>query len=132
MSNTVIRSELEQRLQTWANSFNPVIPIAWEGVAFQLPSERYLQPFMIPAATTNPSVDGSRKRYTGIFQVNVYVKDGKGTKAINELCDSLINYFPVIPKSGNVSIEQTPSVSNGIALDGWRVVPVSIPYRMES
>ena len=131
MSVSMVRSELEQRLSTWANSFNPVIPVAWENVAFELPDDQYVQPFLIPATTINPTVDANRKRYIGIFQINVYVKSGGGTKKINELVDSLINYFPVVPKTGNVSIEQTPYSSVGTTVDGWRVVPVSIPYRME-
>ena len=131
MSVTMIRSELEQRLSTWANSFNPVITVAWESSPFTLPTDRYLQPFLIPATTVNPTVDGSRKRYIGIYQVNIYVKSGKGIKQISELVDSLVNYFPIVPKVGNVSIEQTPYSSTGVTVDGWYVVPVSIPYRME-
>ena len=132
MSLTSIRNELETRLNTWANSFNPAIAVAWEGVPFQLPTDRYVEVFLLPSATINPTVDGGRKREYGIFQVNVYVKDGKGTKQLNELVDSLVTYFPVVPKTGNVSIERTPSVSVGITMNGWRSVPVSIPYRMES
>ena len=133
MSIALIRSELETRLSAWANSFNPVIPVAWEGIDFQIPSSGvYVEPFILPATTINPTVDGGRKRYTGYFQVNIHVKDNSGTKKLNELSDSLVNYFPIVPKTGNVSIERTPSIGRGITDNGWRIVPVSIPYRMET
>ena len=134
MSLSSIRIELESRLNTWANSFNPVIPVAYEGLPFQIPTigDRYAEVFLLPASTFNPTVDGSRKREVGIFQVNLYVKDGKGTGQLNSLVDSLVAFFPVVPKTGNVSIERTPSVSVGMTMNGWRSVPVSIPYRMES
>lgn len=127
-----IRSELETRLKTWADAQSPKIPIAFEGVPFtKPPGTPFLQAYLMPAVTINPTVDGIRSREVGIFQVNCWVADGKGSAEAEALARNIINLFPLVPKTGTVSIEKTPSMASPLIDDGWRVVPVTITYRQE-
>lgn len=135
MSTPIIRAELETKLATWAAAQTPPIPIAYEGVPFIKPANfgMYIECFVVPAITFNPSVDGIRKRELGIFQIIVWNKDGLGSKAIEATATSIVNLFPLVPKTGLVSIEKTPDQGNAITdISGYRAVPVSIEYRLDS
>lgn len=134
MSNSVIRAEFETRLKAWADAQVPKIPIAFESAPFTKPSDGFfLEPLLIPMPTVDRDVGGSGKRYVGLFRVNCWAKAGKGMGGVEKLAQNIINLFPMIPKSGSISIESTPSANNAV-LDGtgWVVVPISIKYRMES
>lgn len=119
----------------WANAQTPKVPIAFQGVAFTKPADGspYLEPLLLPAATINKTVDGRRKTYIGLFQVNCWVQSGKGMGAVEALAQKVIDLFPMLPKTGSVSVEQTPSAENSLLDDsGWLIVPVAIRYRMET
>lgn len=125
-----IRQELELRLKDWANSQSPKIPVAWEGKPFTKPTSGvYLQPFLLPTKPMNPSVDGKLIREFGIFHVNCWGIDGQGVGAVEQLAQNIVDLFPILPKVGTVSIEQTPAIENPIIDSGWRVIPVTISYR---
>ena len=62
---------------------------------------------------------------------NIYTKLNIGTKESETLAQELIDLFPVFPKSGTVSIEQTGSIYNTFTDSLWRVIPVRIRYRQE-
>lgn len=128
-----IRSELEARIITWADAQSPKIPVALENVSFTKPTiGGYLETFFLASVTVNPDVEASRERETGILQVNCCVPQGNGTKAANELVAAIITLFPVLPKTGTVSIEHPPQKSNGLPRDdGFWIVPISISYRQE-
>lgn len=134
MSNAVIRAELESRLKTWADAQNPQVPIAFQNAAFTKPSSGpYLEAWLLPGPTLNKTVDGSRKTYIGIFQINCWAKSGNGMGVVEQLSQSVINLFPMLPKTGSVSIEKTPEAERPIPDDaGWVIVPVTIQYRMET
>jgi hypothetical protein len=54
-------------------------------------------------------------------------------RQVEALADSLIDAFPVVPKTGAVSIESTPYASRPIEdEEGWVIVPVRIKYRYEN
>jgi hypothetical protein len=65
--------------------------------------------------------------------MNIWGLAGTGAGKIETLAKSLAAAFPVIPKQGTVSIEDSANIGN-IILDnsGWIIQPVSIPYRQES
>lgn len=133
MSNSIIRSELESRLKTWADAQTPKIPIAFENVAFTKPTTGvFMEAFLLPNITLNPEVSANRKRLIGIFQINCWAKSGNGMKTVEQLAQNVIDLFPVMPKSNVVSIEETPNAEKHL-LDstGWVVVPVTIKYRAE-
>lgn len=128
-----VRSELEGRLKAWANAQMPKIPVAWEGVPFDKPLNGvFLQAFLLPAQTQNPTVDGSRTRELGIFHINCWGLDGEGWGKVEGLADNIVSLFPLLPKQGTVSVERTPSKQAHMLDNGWRVVPVVIYYRREA
>lgn len=128
-----IRSELELKLSTWAYSQVPPIPVAWEGVPFIPPTTgSYVQPFLLANVVKNITVDGKRVRTRGNFQINVWVKDGTGSKAIEDLSDAVAGLYTVLPKTGTVSIEQQPQTSASFTSVDWRVIYVTVNYRQES
>lgn len=135
MSNAVIRAELEARLKAWADSQTPEVKVAWENIHFTKPAEGslWLEPILVPNDTMNKELSTKRKTYLGIFQINCWAPSGKGMGQVEKLAQSLIDLFPVLPKTGLVSIEKTPTAEKPL-LDnsGWVIVPVTIQYRMET
>jgi hypothetical protein len=80
----------------------------------------------------NHAVDGTRKTLYGIFQVNVWAQAGTGTGAANAIADGIVDLFPMIPKFGDVSVEQTPTVNRRLPDgSGYDITPVLIKYRYE-
>jgi hypothetical protein len=137
MSQALIRSTFLLALDAYAKAHYPVLPIAREGAAFTKPVNfgTFLEAFIIPADTTMPNVDGSRRRFRGDFQVNIWVKDAAGAQVGELIAEELYKLFPVLPKSTYypVSIEGPASINRAVLdASGYRVIPVLIPYRMES
>lgn len=136
MSLTVIRSTFTLALVAWANAQVPPIPIEREGQGFTKPTDGspFLEMFIVPANTTNPSTEATRKRYRGDVMINVWCSDSKGAGQGEAIAEAIAGLFPVVPKNHPpVSVEQTPSVKRAITdIAGWRVIPISIPYRMEA
>jgi hypothetical protein len=133
MSTSTIGAFFESALKNWADSQSPVIPIAFENEHFEKPSTgNFIECFLLPNETINPTVNGLRKREIGIFQVNVWTRQGYGTQAAMSIAQGIIDLFPLVPK-GAVSIEKTPSIEKGLNdPSGWYVLPVTIYYRLES
>lgn len=134
MSQTIIQSYFETRLKDWAEAQSPEIQIAYEGVGFTKPEDEvYIETYLLPAYTMNPELSGRKKREVGVFQVNVVVPDGEGMGTAREVAEAIVALFPVVPKDGAVSIEETPHVAKPfINSDGRRSLPISITYRLES
>lgn len=128
-----VRSDLETRLQTWADAQSPKIKIAWEGKAFTKPSTGvFLQAVVMRAKSRNSNLGGIDYREHGLWQISVWGLDGKGSSETESIAQDLVNLFPVIPKFASTSIEQAGTISQADIIDGWRVVHVTFPYRKES
>lgn len=129
-----VRSELEVRLAAFAAAQIPPIPVSYQGVPFTKPTNSpFIECFLGPASMVKSTVDATRNRERGNFQVNLWWPSGQGAGKIEALAASLAAAFPVIPKTGTVSIED--SVNTGqLILDqsGWIILPNTIPYRQES
>lgn len=133
MSNSIVRAELETRLKAWASAQTPAIPVAFENVPFTKPTASpYLEAYLLPNVTLSKTVDAKRKTYMGLFQINCWAPSGQGMGQVEKLAQSIINLYPMLPKTGNVSVESNPSADTPIPADGWVIVPVIIKYRMES
>lgn len=130
MTQRTIRQEVETKVKAWASSKG--IALALENVPFTKPDTTWIQLYIIPATTVNPTVNAKRATMFGFLQFNIYTKDGIGTKASEELAQEIIDLFPVVPKTGTVSIEQTGSIMNPLYDAQWRVTPVRIRYRQEN
>jgi hypothetical protein len=128
-----IRSEVEKRLLTWAKAQVPPVPVSVENVPFTKPTAGgYLKIFFLDAATVNSDVAAKGERETGVFQVDVCVPEGTGVLARDALVASVKALFPVLPKTGTVSIERPPHKSMGSnRIDGFSVVYLSFSYRQE-
>ena len=138
MTQKTLREELTNKLKVWAASKNPQIPIAVENVddldiktRATAAKTAWIQVYLIPARTVNYTVSASRKTLTGFFQVNLYAPMNKGTAYSETLAQEIIDLFPVVPKTGTVSIEQTGSIMNASFDSQWRLVPVRFEYRQE-
>ena len=133
MSNSTIRSVLETRLKVWADAQTPIVKIAFEGASFTKPTSGvFLEPLLLPNITLNNEISGTRKTHLGIFEVKCWGRSGKGMGAVEQLTNSIINLFPLVPKVAAVSVERTPYAEHASLDDsGWIVVPVLIEYRYE-
>lgn len=123
------------KLATWAAAHSPVITIAREGQPFTKPADgsAFIEAIIVPANTSTPTTDASRKRYFGELAINVWTKEGIGTGSAEGIVAEIEALFPVVPKTLlPISIEQTPSAKKAF-LDGsgWRVTPICIMYRAE-
>lgn len=129
---TTVRQELETRLLAFANAQIPPLKVAFEDVPFTKPTTPFLEAIIVPAITINVTVNGNRIRELGVMQVNVWYPEGQGAGKGEALANKIIAYFPVVPKTGTVSIEQTPYKSRAIMdVSGWRIIPVTLNYRQE-
>lgn len=134
MSQQTIRAYFEGKLKTYADAHSPVLKVAYENVAFTPPSSgTYLEAYLLPAYTLNPFVSATHKREGGVFQVSVVGEATKGTKALYDVAQEIVNLFPVVPKDSAVSVEQTPHIAKPFFTEAGRIsLPVSIMYRLES
>jgi hypothetical protein len=66
--------------------------------------------------------------------VNIwYPVDGTGSGGREQIAEALTLAFPLVPKTGTVSIEATPHVARPLGdIAGWIITPVTITYRYES
>ena len=129
MTQRTLRKEIEDKVAAWAATKS--IPIAYENVTFVKPTTTFIELYIIPATTVNPTVAAKRATLYGMIQFNIYCKSGEGSKKSEDLAQELIDLFPVVPKIGTVSIEQTGSIMNPLYDSQWRVLPVRIRYRQE-
>ena len=132
MSQRIIRLELENKLDQWNAAQATKLKIAHEGVPFTKPDTTFLEIYFIPSATVNKNINGTRYTMYGTMQINIYNKDGNGTKEAETIAQSLIDWFPVFPKTGKVSIESTGTIQNPLSDAQWGVTPVRFRYRYES
>jgi hypothetical protein len=132
MTQRTIRLEVEAKVKAWAAAQSPAIPIAYENMPYTKTDATFIELYIIPATTVNQTVSAARKTLTGLIQFNIYTKEGVGTKKSEEIAQALIDLFPVVPKTGTVSIEQTGSIMNTLYQAQWLVTPVRFRYRQEN
>ena len=126
-----IRTEVEGRLAEFgANSF-PTIPIAYENRKFTRPDGKYLEVTFLGKTSVNRDVSADGVTTTGMFQVACYAPIGKGMGDVEALAESVSALFPVLPKSGGYSVEAPPSISQGLLVDVFMCVVVTVRYRAE-
>jgi len=128
------RQELESRIAAFAASQSPPLTVAYENVPFTKPTNSsYLECFLVSAGTVALTVDASRNRERGTLQVNVCSPSGQGSNKVETIGAALVQAFPVVPKQGNVSIEQPGNTERLIVeISGWIILPVTFPYRVET
>lgn len=128
------RSFLESKLDVWAKSKSPQVPVAYENMTFAKPtSGAWVECFVIPSTTFNREVSAVHYTDVGTFQINVWTPAGIGMGSANNLADEIRGlYKPGIAFQG-FSIESTPSIGKAIdATTGWVILPVMVKYRQEN
>lgn len=136
MSLPDIRYLLESRLKTWAAAESPAIPVAWQNVALTPPATRYLRAFVLPAETGSQTLDGSHRRYTGVWQVNVVVPIGTGPGAAEAIAQEIADLYPMndlLSMTGlDLYITSPMSIHPAIQDSDRFTVPVSCRYRADT
>lgn len=131
---TTTRQEIESRVAAFAAAQTPPLSVAWENVPFTRPTNTpWLECYLMSAGTITATVDASTNRERGTICVNVWVPSGQGVGKADTLAALIVKAFPVIPKTGSVSIEQPVNTGRfSITNDGWGCIPCTCPYRVES
>lgn len=134
MSIPTIRAALESRLKTWADAQS--IKVAYQSVAFTKPSPPapFLEATLIPNVAMNRDVAATHERHLGFFQVNCWAPSGLGMGQAEALAQSVKALYPVMPKTGSVSVETPPKIDKALVdpTEAWVIVPVLITYRYEA
>ena len=134
MSQSRIRTLLEGRLNTWAGSRSPALPIAWQNVAIT-PADTYLRAFIIPAQTDSTDLKGDLTTYIGIFQVSIITLDGIGPQLAESIAEELQTLFPanLLLTSASFTVQTTTPFSIGPEFSGADsyVLPVTTQYRAD-
>lgn len=121
-----IRNALNTRLSTLAS----VPTIQWPNVENR-PNlgSVYLRPTVLPIRSTQVQLTGMY-RHAGIYQVDIFVKIGLGTKVIDQWCDALLNHFhlQVLSAGGNTIHIETVSIGTIDREEAWARGFVEIAY----
>lgn len=126
------RSEIETTLANFLAAQTVVIPVAWEGVPFTKPTSGiWLQPFMVSNSPMCANMGAQRFRTFGIYQINVFFKDGEGSGKIETFANQIAALYPVFPKSGTVSFDKPTNAQTPYTDTDWRVIPIRLQYRTE-
>jgi hypothetical protein len=134
---TTPRQELEVRLAAFAAAYSPVLTVSYENQPFTRPNPTpgtmWLECYFVSGPTVGVTTDASRNRERGTWVVNCWLTSGVGMGKLDTLVAAVVKAFPVVPKQGQVSVEQPGSSSQAkLASDGWICVSISYPYRVES
>jgi hypothetical protein len=87
---------------------------------------------MLGDNSTNRDVSAAGTRTYGMFQMNCYAPANKGMAQVEALAQSMVDLFPVLPKTGTVSIEAPLNTAGSYVDDNFVCVPVRARYRIES
>lgn len=144
---TAIRSAFTTKLLAF-----PTLPqVAWENRPFTPTQVPYLQPTLIPAESFQSEIGvNGMNRYSGIYQISIFVPAGQGTAAIDLLRDTLIDHFcrgtiitcDDVPewdtdifwsnnRDARVTILKSWTGPTMFETD-WVHVPVSVSYRLDA
>ena len=137
MSDGLIRSLYEGRLNTWSAARSPVLPIAWENVDYTpTTNSTYLRAFVLRGDTGSEDLAGSLRNRVGVMQVNIIMPTGSGAGASESIAAELEALFPnnLRLTSGTFSVQViTPArVRSGFVSDDNWIVPVDFEYRSDS
>ena len=130
---TKIKVALESTFNTFAVSKS--IPVIYEATS-AAPATDHFECRWFPAATQDPSLGVSHRRYTGVFRIvyYTYTKD-KGGAAIEDMAAQVAKVFKrgtTIAKNGiSVIVESTPSVSGLLIEDAYLYKVIDVKYRCD-
>lgn len=127
------RSEIETRLSDWAKAQTPPIPVAFQNVKFNKPlTGPFLEVYLLGDSSISSDLSASNVRTYGMFQINCYAPVNTGMAQVETLAQSVVDLYPVVPKTGTVSIEAPLNTSGSFVVDSYVCIPVRARYRTES
>jgi hypothetical protein len=134
MSLALVRKLFEARVEEWAQTQIPKIPVSYENVEFKPPvGSTWAKVTIIPADTESQYLDESDRIYRGVLFINIFTKKGVGSGLINTIVESLEAEFPLGLKlnSGNFLLRVvTPtSVRQPIPEELFVNTPVFLNYQ---
>lgn len=136
MTQPRIRAALESRLNTWATTRDPALPVLWQNVTANQPSADHLRAFVMPARIDSLFLDGKHRGYRGVFQVSVFCVAGTGPKKAEGIAEEIATLFPnalTLTESGlQVVIASPMSMALAIEEPGWYSIPVSCRYTADT
>ena len=120
-------------------TLSPVRRVAWPGMSFvPVIGEIYLAPGILWNTSERGEVGSqAARRHVGIFQVNVRGPAIGNPETDAEIADLIIEHFDREVISHNSVLVRIGSFTGGRAVpwrggaitdDGWRLIPVSIPF----
>lgn len=136
MSQDLIRAAFEKRLGDWAKARASALAVAWQNTKFTpLTNAVYLRAYVMPAATISRDAAGDHRQYRGVFQVNVVMPIGAGSRSAEKVAAELDALFPVnlVMQSGGLAVRvRTPiSVDQPTTGDADHTVPISLGYDVQ-
>jgi len=129
MSIIKIRSALETAL----NGMSPALATSWENVPFtSVAGTPYQQVFLNPHEPDNPTMGDDFYRERGIFQINLRYPLQTGALAAANRAQLIRTTFKrgasFINNGVAVTVEKTPEIGVGAAVDDRWFLPVRIYY----
>lgn len=136
MSDSILRQLLETAIKDVCDTNVPKVPCVFQNTVYNPKvGYPYVQCFILPAKTLDPSIGDRHSRKLGIFQISCFFNVGEGSSKIESFKDRVENYFyrgrAFTKNSEWVYIDSTPSSTSAFVQNGWYVLHISVDYRME-
>ena len=119
-----IRREFARAVKNYAAS--QALPVVFENVSVPQPSGDYLETYLMPTETGSGTLNAARQN--GLFQINIYTLQNKGTLTADRIAAELMALFVRGTRLGIVAIGKHPNRSKGMLVNGWYAVTVTVDY----
>jgi hypothetical protein len=138
MSQQDVRALIETRLKNWADDND--LALAVENVPFSPPSDAagvlpYLKFNLLPALTRSDDLAGALRSWSGVAQITVFARGGKGPGEAEGYVKLLDALFPastyIVGTTLSVLIATPVSAANGFPDEAYYAVPCSFQYRAD-
>lgn len=127
---------LNYRLSTL--TLSPTRRVAWPNLSFvPVVGEIYLKPAHLPVRADYAAVGTVMRRHTGLYQVSVFGPVNVTPVTQDEIVDLIVEHFAAqtitrnsqTVRIGRVDGESSvPTVAPELIEEGWRQVPITIPW----
>ena len=123
-----IQRAFEQRLKT----LSPLPPVAWQNTEYKpVEGGTWIRPTIVPVNAELDILSGGMM-HEGFMQIDVYVPLGKGSAALNDICDQIYDHFRAQPyiTSNDVIVYIGPIQNSAQRRDeSWHTAYVQINYK---
>ena len=97
-----VRAAFEKAVTDQVNDNDPTIKMVYDNVPFKVPGKtvKYIVMTINFTQSTIQNQGASSDYYSGVIQCNVYVPKSKGTSALSEMCEAVIDGLTSVNASG--------------------------------